>query len=82
MEKTKIVLIICDGIGDRLNNGKTPLEEANKENFDEISKRGINGLMYAIAPGIAPGSDTAHLSIFGYDPYKYYTGRGPFEALG
>lgn len=82
MDKTKIALIICDGIGDRLTEGKTPLEEANKENFDEISKKGINGLMYAIAPGIAPGSDTAHLSILGYDPYKYYTGRGPFEALG
>lgn len=78
----KTVLIVCDGIGDRLKNGKTPLEAAHKPNMDEISKRGINGIMDTIAPGVIPGSDTAHLSIFGYDAYKYYTGRGPFEALG
>jgi len=80
--KVKTVLIVCDGMGDRLKNGKTPLEEAFKPNMDEISKKGINGIMDVLAPGIIPGSDTAHLALFGYDPYKYYTGRGPFEALG
>ncbi|MBI4813151.1 MAG: 2,3-bisphosphoglycerate-independent phosphoglycerate mutase, partial [Methanobacterium sp.] len=43
---------------------------------------GVNGIMDSIKPGIRPGSDTAHLSILGYDPYEVYTGRGPFEAAG
>lgn len=81
----KVILIICDGLSDRPIrelNGKTPLEAANKPNFDELAKRGILGLMHVIDVGIRPGSDVAHLSLFGYDPYKYYTGRGPFEAAG
>lgn len=50
--------------------------------MDEMAKNGITGIMDSIAPGIIPGSDTAHLSILGYDPYEVYTGRGPFEAAG
>ena len=47
-----------------------------------MAERGITGIMDSIRPGIIPGSDTAHLSILGYDPYEVYTGRGPFEASG
>jgi len=50
--------------------------------LDELARKGALGLMDPIAPGVRPGSDTSHLSIFGYDPYRVYTGRGAFEALG
>ncbi|HEX55416.1 MAG: 2,3-bisphosphoglycerate-independent phosphoglycerate mutase [Candidatus Altiarchaeales archaeon] len=78
----KILLIICDGMGDRLIDGKTPLEAARKPNMDFIAKNGITGIMDSVGPGVRPGSDTAHLSLFGYNPFDFYTGRGPFEALG
>ncbi len=85
MERKKAILIILDGAGDRALkelNYKTPLQYANTPNLDRISKLSITGLMDPIAPGIRAGSDTAHLNILGYDPYKVYTGRGPFEAAG
>jgi 2,3-bisphosphoglycerate-independent phosphoglycerate mutase len=78
----KSLLIICDGMGDRLTDGKTPLEAALKPNMDSIAKEGITGIMDTVRMGTRPGSDTAHLSLFGYDPFKTYTGRGPFEAYG
>ncbi len=82
-DKHKAILLICDGLGDRPSvDGKTPLQAAYTPNLDELSEAGINGLMDVISPGIVPGSDTAHLSLFGYDPYTYYPGRGVFEALG
>lgn len=82
-DKNKAILLVCDGLGDRPSiGGKTPLQAAYTPNLDELSESGINGLMDVISPGIVPGSDTAHLSLFGYDPYKYYPGRGVFEALG
>ena len=74
-----------DGLGDRPLkdlNYMTPLQAANTPNMDKMAERGINGLMDSIKPGIIPGSDTAHISILGYDPYMVYTGRGPFEASG
>jgi len=81
----QIILVVCDGLGDRpvkaLSN-KTPLAAARKPNLDYFAKNGITGLMHTINRGVAPGSDTSHLAIFGYDPEKYYFGRGPFEALG
>ncbi|MBT9150428.1 MAG: hypothetical protein DDT40_00600 [candidate division WS2 bacterium] len=80
--KNKILVLICDGMGDRLTNGYTPLEKAYKPNLDFLASQGVLGIMDPIAPGIKPGSDTSHLAILGYDPYKYYTGRGPFEAIG
>lgn len=81
--KHKAILLICDGLGDRPSvDGKTPLQAAYTPNLDALSEAGINGLMDVISPGIVPGSDTAHLSLFGYDPYTYYPGRGVFEALG
>lgn len=81
----KVLLIICDGLSDRPVkelNGKTPLEAAKTPNLDELARKGITGLMHTIDVGIRPGSDVAHLSLFGYNPYKYYSGRGPFEAVG
>ena len=80
----KAILVIADGLGGRPTdyNGKTCLEAANTPNLDELAKRGLTGLLDPIRPGVRPGSDTAHLSIFGYDPEKVYTGRGAFEALG
>lgn len=83
--KRKGILIILDGLGDRPIKelgGKTPLEYANTPNMDELAKMGILGQQDPIAPGKPAGSDTAHLAIFGYDPYQTYRGRGFFEALG
>ena len=78
----KILFIVLDGASDRPVEGKTPLAQASKPNMDALAFGGINGIMDTIAPGIRPGSDTSHLALLGYDPYKYYTGRGPFEAAG
>jgi len=84
-DRVKTLLLICDGMADRpvheLAN-KTPLEIANKPNMNWLAKHGICGIMDTIAPGVPPGSDTAHLALLGYDPYETYTGRGPFEAAG
>ena len=82
-DKNKAILLVCDGLGDRPSaGGKTPLQAAFTPNLDELSESGINGLIDVISPGIVPGSDTAHLALFGYDPYRYYPGRGVFEVLG
>lgn len=78
----KTLFIVLDGISDRPIDGRTPLKVANTPNMDAIARDGICGMMDAISPGIPPGSATAHLALLGYDPYKYYTGRGPFEAAG
>ena len=78
----KSLMIVCDGMGDRLTNGKTPLEAAKTPNMDFLAKEGICGIMDTVGAGIRPGSDTSHLSLFGYDPFQVYTGRGPFEARG
>jgi len=81
----KIVLIIADGLGDRPSDslgGLTPLQAAKKYNLNLLAGEGMVGLIDPIQPGIVPGSDTSHLNYLGYDPVKYYTGRGPFEAMG
>jgi len=78
-------MIVLDGGGDRPAQEfgeKTPLEAADTPNLDALAGMGINGLLHPIGPGIRAGSDTAHLSLFGYDPYEVYAGRGPFEAAG
>ncbi|MBI5158894.1 2,3-bisphosphoglycerate-independent phosphoglycerate mutase [Candidatus Micrarchaeota archaeon] len=82
MEKEKALLVVCDGLGDLLVDGATPLQRARKPNLDALAEEGACGLVHAIGRGIVPGSDTSHLALFGYDPYKYYKGRGTFEALG
>jgi len=80
----KGVFIIADGLGGRPSdvNGKTCLEAAHTPSLDVLAAGGALGLVDPIGPGIRPGSDTAHLSLFGYDPHEVYTGRGVFECLG
>ncbi|MHA1911284.1 MAG: 2,3-bisphosphoglycerate-independent phosphoglycerate mutase [Candidatus Kariarchaeaceae archaeon] len=81
----KTLFFIADGMADLPCvelDGLTPLEAAKTPNMDKIAKNGISGMMDVIAPGTIPGSDVAHLALFGLDPYEYYTGRGPFEAAG
>jgi 2,3-bisphosphoglycerate-independent phosphoglycerate mutase len=79
----KIVIIQGDGMPDHpvpeLGN-RTPLEAARTPNMDEIAKRGVFGLVKTIPEGLPPGSDVGNLSVLGYDPTLYYTGRSPLEA--
>jgi 2,3-bisphosphoglycerate-independent phosphoglycerate mutase len=83
-EKMKAILIIADGLGGRPTDrgGETCLEAAQTPHLDELATRGALGLVDPLAPGVRPGSDTAHLSLLGYNPYEVYTGRGVFECLG
>ena len=69
-------------MADRQSDPVTSLEAAETPGLDEIAGRGVCGLMYTIGRGYAPESDVAVISILGYEPFKYYTGRGPLEALG
>lgn len=81
----KIIFVILDGIGDRPIKelgGKTPLESAYTPNLDWFSKNGLNGNVVTVGKGIAPESDIAITAILGYDPHKFYEGRGPLEAYG
>jgi len=81
----KVILIVGDGMADRPVSslgGKTPLEVASKDNICRLASISSLGLWDPIAPGVRPGSDTSHLALFGYDPYRFYPGRGPLEALG
>ncbi len=78
----KSILIICDGMADRLVNGTTPLESAYKPHIDRLAREGICGIMDTVGMGVRPGSDTSHLSLFGYNPYEVYLGRGHIEAEG
>jgi len=73
-------MVVIDGVSDR--GSVTPLSSARKPNLDKLAKMGINGIMDTIKPGVRPGSDTSHLALLGYDPFKFYTGRGPIEAAG
>lgn len=79
----KYLLVVGDGMADYpidALNGKTPLQAANKPNIDEIASKGRSGILRTIPEGMPPGSSVANLSILGYDPKKWYTGRGPLEA--
>jgi 2,3-bisphosphoglycerate-independent phosphoglycerate mutase len=85
MTAGRVLLLILDGISDRPCSelgGRTPLEAAETPVLDQLAREGICGIMDPIGPGIRPGSDTAHLSLLGYPPERYYTGRGPLEAEG
>lgn len=80
----KFVVILGDGMADRSIEqlgGKTPLQAAVKPNMDALAKAGELGLVKTIPDGLKPGSDTANLSVLGYDPTVYYTGRSPLEAV-
>lgn len=79
----KSVVILCDGAADRPIpelGGKTAFEAAEHPTLDYIARHGRFGLARTVPEGMPPGSDTANLSIFGYDPKVYYTGRSPLEA--
>jgi len=85
MAPKKMLLIVCDGLSDRPVKElgmKTPIQAARKPAMDALARNGVSGTMDVIGPGVIPGSDTAHLALFGYDPHKVYTGRGPIEAVG
>jgi 2,3-bisphosphoglycerate-independent phosphoglycerate mutase len=79
----KYVIVLPDGIADvpikELGN-KTPLEVAKHPNMDWVAANGVTGWSRTIPSGFAPGSDVGCMSVFGYDPRKYYTGRAPIEA--
>ena len=80
----KYVLILGDGMADRPIpelSGKTPLEYAKTPMLDALAKKSEVGLVHTIPEGMSPGSDTANMSVCGYDPKIYYTGRSPLEAL-
>ena len=80
----KYVVVLGDGMADRPIpelDGKTPLEYANTPEMDQLASMSEIGLVHTIPEGMNPGSDTANLSVLGYNPRKYYTGRSPLEAL-
>jgi 2,3-bisphosphoglycerate-independent phosphoglycerate mutase len=81
---TKYVIIVPDGAADEpleQFGNKTPLESADTPNMDEISKRGRQGLVRTIPANMEAGSDVAQMSLLGYDPRRYYSGRAPIEAV-
>ncbi|MBC7959028.1 MAG: cofactor-independent phosphoglycerate mutase [Vallitaleaceae bacterium] len=80
----KYIVILGDGMADlpvKQLNHQTPLQVANKPAIDELCKKGELGLVSTIPEGMSPGSDTANLSVMGYNPRRYYTGRSPLEAV-
>lgn len=80
----KYVVILGDGMADYPIDdlsGKTPLDVANKPNIDKLCSMGEIGLVKTVPQGFKPGSDVANLSVMGYAPEKYYSGRSPLEAL-
>ena len=80
----KYIVVLGDGMADEpieQLGGKTPLAYADTPNMDRLSKLSEVGMVHTIPDGMKPGSDTANLSVLGYDPEKYYSGRSPLEAL-
>ena len=85
MRKSKGLMLIQDGLGDRpiyRLGRRTPLEAANTPNMDNLARNAVNGLVDPLAPGIRVGTDVGTLALFGYNPLRTYWGRGPIEAMG
>ena len=79
----KYIVIVGDGMADypiEQFDHKTALQFAKTPHFDKLAVEGELGLVQTIPESLPPGSDTANLSVLGYDPLQYYTGRSPFEA--
>ena len=80
----KYLIVLGDGMADKnipeLDN-RTPLDYADTPAMDKYSKLSEIGMVRTVPEGMAPGSDTANLSVLGYNPREYYTGRSPLEAL-
>jgi len=77
------MILLGDGMADypiAELKGKTPLQVASTPNLDRLAQRGVLGMVRTIPEGFPPGSDVANLSVFGYDPKIYFTGRAPLEA--
>jgi 2,3-bisphosphoglycerate-independent phosphoglycerate mutase len=82
-EQMKYVVMVGDGMADypvESLGGKTPLMAARTVHMDWLASRGELGLVKTVPDGFTPGSEIANLAIFGYDPARFYTGRGPLEA--
>ena len=80
----KYLVLLCDGMADRpfeALGGKTPMQLAKKPNMDKLAAVSELGMCKTVAQGLKPGSDVANLSVMGYDPKVYYSGRSPLEAL-
>lgn len=80
----KYIVVLGDGMADEpleILGGDTPLKHAKTPTMDALAKVSEIGLVHTIPEGMNPGSDTANLSVMGYDPKQYYTGRSPLEAL-
>lgn len=79
----KYLVLLCDGMADypvpELGN-KTPMGASNTPNMDKLAEKSVIGLVKTVADNMKPGSDVANLSVLGYDPQVYYTGRSPLEA--
>ncbi|HOD66707.1 MAG TPA: 2,3-bisphosphoglycerate-independent phosphoglycerate mutase [candidate division Zixibacteria bacterium] len=81
----RVVLLVCDGLADRPIKEfgyKSPLEAARTPHLDRLAKESVCGMVHTLGRGRVPGSDVAHLEIFGYPIEKYYAGRGPIEVCG
>ncbi|MCU0573848.1 MAG: cofactor-independent phosphoglycerate mutase [Syntrophobacteraceae bacterium] len=81
--RAKFVILVGDGMGDyplAELGGRTPLEVATTPHMDRLALYGEMGTVLTIPPGMEPGSDVANLSLLGYDPASYHTGRAPLEA--
>lgn len=80
----KYAIVLYDGMADYpvpALGGKTPMMAAHKPNMDALAGKAEVGLVQTVAEGMKPGSDVCNLSVMGYDPKKYYTGRSPLEAV-
>lgn len=80
----RILLLVLDGVGGlpREPGGPTELEAARTPNLDALAASGDLGLHWPVGPSVTPGSGPGHLSLFGYEPFRYRIGRGVLEALG